>query len=235
MPALSITKTYLNGNILTQTDLDNICNSVTTFLNTTKIDNTNIQAGAILGSNIANATITQSNLGAQSVGQAQLASSAVGQNQLAPQAVAQNNIASSAVGAIQRAPLNYFNSIVISVSGGSQGNLLGTPISITTSGRPIWIGLKSSGANGLGVWGVTGGTTTVLSYLQIQNVTMSSTAGYFGLVTSNSATQLLVPCSSVWTVDFQPAGSYAYQLACTGLIPSNGLTLTNCSLFAYEL
>ena len=44
MPTLSVTKTYLDGDILTEADLDNIRTSIETFINTTGLDSTNIQA-----------------------------------------------------------------------------------------------------------------------------------------------------------------------------------------------
>lgn len=47
MPTLSITKTYADGNILTEADLDNIRTSIQTWANTTKLDDTNIQANGI--------------------------------------------------------------------------------------------------------------------------------------------------------------------------------------------
>jgi microcystin-dependent protein len=47
MPVLSITKTYQDGDILTEADLDNIRESVEGFFNTTGIDSDNIQAGGV--------------------------------------------------------------------------------------------------------------------------------------------------------------------------------------------
>lgn len=47
MPALSITKTYADGDILTEADLDNIRSSIETWANSTKLDDDNIQDGGI--------------------------------------------------------------------------------------------------------------------------------------------------------------------------------------------
>lgn len=52
MPALSITKTYQDGDILTEADLDNIRTSIQTFINTTGLDSSNIQANGIAVSDI---------------------------------------------------------------------------------------------------------------------------------------------------------------------------------------
>lgn len=52
MPTLSIVKTYADGDILTEADLDNIRSSITTWANTTKLDSTNIQTNGISAANI---------------------------------------------------------------------------------------------------------------------------------------------------------------------------------------
>lgn len=58
MPALNITKTYADTQILSESDLDNIKNSVENFLNVTKLDSTNIQANGIATSNLADNAVT---------------------------------------------------------------------------------------------------------------------------------------------------------------------------------
>lgn len=68
MPNLSITKTYSNGNTLSETDLDNIKNSIETFINTTKLDNSNIQSGGIATSNIAAVAVDETKLAATVAG-----------------------------------------------------------------------------------------------------------------------------------------------------------------------
>lgn len=56
MPTLSITKTYQDGDILTEADLDNICDSVETFLNSTGIDSDNIGTAIIVSKGGTGAT-----------------------------------------------------------------------------------------------------------------------------------------------------------------------------------
>lgn len=67
MPTLSVSKTYSDGNTLSASDLDTALGSVETFINSTKIDSTNIQTGGLAAANYA----------AGSVGTAALASNAV--------------------------------------------------------------------------------------------------------------------------------------------------------------
>ena len=53
MPALTVSKLYVDGNILTEAMLDAIKSSLETFFNTTKIDSTNIQNGGVALVNLA--------------------------------------------------------------------------------------------------------------------------------------------------------------------------------------
>jgi len=52
MPTLSVTKTYQDGDILTEADLDNIRESIQTFVNTTKLDDDNLQDNGISASKL---------------------------------------------------------------------------------------------------------------------------------------------------------------------------------------
>lgn len=47
MPTLTVTKTYLDGDVLTEADLDAIRTSIQTFVNTTKLDDSNLQDAGI--------------------------------------------------------------------------------------------------------------------------------------------------------------------------------------------
>jgi microcystin-dependent protein len=47
MPTLTITKTYQDGNVLSEADLDNIKDSIETFINVTKLDDDNLQDNGI--------------------------------------------------------------------------------------------------------------------------------------------------------------------------------------------
>jgi len=84
MPTLSITKTYSDGTVLTEADLDNIKNDVETFMNTTKLDQDNIQTGGILEANLATDSVTTIKIKDLNVTTAKLANSSVTSEKLAP-------------------------------------------------------------------------------------------------------------------------------------------------------
>lgn len=127
MPLLTITKTYLNGNILTETDLDNAFNSISTLLNTTLLDSSNIQTSGIIGANLANGIITNAKLGALAVDTGQIASSAVTKVKLATQ-----NYALSAT-------CDNF-----SVTGGTQ-DVTNLTVTLANEGRPVRVEFQSDG------------------------------------------------------------------------------------------
>ena len=53
MPVLTITKTYADGTVLTEADLDNFKDDTEAFLNTTKIDQDNIQTDGVDANSLA--------------------------------------------------------------------------------------------------------------------------------------------------------------------------------------
>lgn len=77
MPTLTITKNYQDGIDLDKSMLDAAFDSVSTFLNTTKIDSNNIQVGGIVGSNIAAGTINSDRLAAGTLSTDRIADAAI--------------------------------------------------------------------------------------------------------------------------------------------------------------
>jgi len=77
MPTLTITKTYSDGTVLTEADLDNIKDDVETFLNVTKIDQDNIQTGGVNAASLATNSVTTIKITDLNVTTAKLANASV--------------------------------------------------------------------------------------------------------------------------------------------------------------
>lgn len=78
MAQISITKNWADGEILLEADLDEIKSDVETFLNTTGINDDNIQNGGITGTTkIATGTVGTANLASSAVTTAKIADDAV--------------------------------------------------------------------------------------------------------------------------------------------------------------
>lgn len=68
MPTFTMTKTYEDGDPLTESDLDGMKTSTETFLNTTKIDADNIQNSGITTATIADNAVDKDKLAADGAG-----------------------------------------------------------------------------------------------------------------------------------------------------------------------
>lgn len=77
MPTLTITKGYSTGAVLTKTHLDDLCSSIETFLNTTRINNENIQSGGIATANYAAGSVDAAALGTSAVTTSKIQDNAV--------------------------------------------------------------------------------------------------------------------------------------------------------------
>jgi hypothetical protein len=68
LATINITKSYADGEVLLESDLDNVIEDVETFLNTTRINDDNIQTGGIDASlKVADGTVTGPKLAADAV------------------------------------------------------------------------------------------------------------------------------------------------------------------------
>jgi len=72
MPSLTVLKTYQDGTIPTEVQIDDVKSSIETFLNTTKLDSSNIQTGAVGLAQLAPASVTANKYATGSVTTAKL-------------------------------------------------------------------------------------------------------------------------------------------------------------------
>jgi microcystin-dependent protein len=98
MATLSITKQWANGEVLLEADLDYIKSDIETFLNTTKINDDNIQAGGITGSTkLVDLSVTVGKLATDSVSTAKILDSNVTTAKIADLNVTYAKIAAAAI------------------------------------------------------------------------------------------------------------------------------------------
>jgi hypothetical protein len=224
MPTLTITKNYSDGNILTESELDDIKTSVETFVNTTKLDSTNIQTGGIDTANYA----------ALSVDSAALAASAVSTAKIADSAVTTAKILDAAVTQTKRAALGQQ---VSSSSGNfttgstSFTDVTNLSVTITTTGRPVFLSLNSDGTgNGseIGIVAATGATSGSIKILR------GSTNIYQAILGGGTAGTFMPP-SAVICIDTPSAGTYTYKIQCSVFINTASFTVQYAQLVAFEL
>ena len=83
MPTITITKSYQDGDVLLEQDLDDIRDSIETFLNTTKIDSANIQDLSIPTIKLQDASVTAAKLDTDAVTTVKILDEAVTEDKLA--------------------------------------------------------------------------------------------------------------------------------------------------------
>ncbi len=98
MATLSITKQWANGEVLLEADLDYIKSDIETFLNTTRVNDDNIQAGGITGSTkLVDLSVTVGKLATDSVSTAKIIDSNVTTAKIADLNVTYAKLAAAAI------------------------------------------------------------------------------------------------------------------------------------------
>lgn len=167
MPTLSITKSYDDGTALTESQLDDAFGSVSTFINTTKLDADNLQDGAVtaakLGASAVTATkidsdavttakildlnVTAGKLAADSVVTAKILDLNVTTGKINDLAVTTGKLANNAVTFAKMVASNISQSsgITVTVSDTTTPtDVTGLSCAITTTGRDVRLSLMTS-------------------------------------------------------------------------------------------
>lgn len=253
MPQLTVTKSYLNGNVLAETNLDDVKNALETFFNTTKIDSYNIQnqaiTAALIANNtitatqIANGTITTTQIAAGTIQATNIASATITSTQLATSAVATANIADSAVttakiadSAITSAKLASAITAVNTAVSSSCGSVIRTQtvqtlidnqtVAITTTGKPVMVTLEpASTGTSTGVTPPASGATMSIFFTRDgSNIACHGAAG---------AGLNFPPGSFSFLDDAPAAGAHTYTAAY--LVPSGTTVFSNFRIRVTEI
>jgi len=101
LATLSITKQWANGEVLLEADLDYIKSDIETFLNTTKINDDNIQTGGVTASTkLVDLSITAAKMGTDSVTTPKIEASAVTTAKIADSNVTLGKLAAAAIASL---------------------------------------------------------------------------------------------------------------------------------------
>jgi len=232
MPTLSITKAYADGDILLESDLDEIRDALLTFLNTTKIDADNIQADAIDGSLIADDSIDSEHYVAGSIDNEHMAADSIDSAQYVDGSIDPVHLAalgqqlSSSSGAFSTVSATYVDVTNLSVS-------------ITTTGRPVMLMLLGTSSNS---FIATGDNTSDDSGGNLFKFLRDSTGiceTQYRIVASGGGASTIgsvLPPSCIQHVDIVGAGTYTYKLQAKSAAGTpDYIQVNNCKLIAYEL
>lgn len=209
MPTLTVTKNYSANNVLTQAQLDAAFESIETFLNTTQIDDDNIQSAGVGSDSIASNAITTAKINANAVTRAKL--EAVGQQ-----------IASSDSGTFNSTNTSYID-------------VTNATVTITTTGRPVFIFCQSSGSlSYIGVSSTTVNNTPDGSFKIVRDSTDIAEIRYLGAA-SSFTTNFLLPPGAIMHLDTPSAGTYTYKLQAKSSASTDRVFAEEVILVAFEL
>ena len=112
-------------------------------------------------------------------------------------------------------------------------------VTITNSGRPIWVGIMGAGGTGVDSFispqgsGLTNATQMTLRILRDAVVVSESILAIYS--TGASDLTLIVPPSSIWLIDAVTAGTYVYSVEVRADAGIFQIAISNCKLVAYEI
>lgn len=258
MAQLEITRGYANGETLLEADLDAIQGSLTTFFNSTGITDDNIQTGGIDGgSKLVNASVSTAKLEALTVTSSKIAASAltttkvvdlnVTSDKIAISAVTSAKIASSSLidsnfasASVTTAKLASVNLVVASTAisytttGTSEEAVTNASVTITTTGKRVWVGLQGTSAD-TGYVKVVSNTGAVNQQLRIYRDSTLILDQDLALRTGNP-TALKYPPNMFWTIDTSvTAGTYTYTVKLLSSTAGDLAILGSPKMYAFEI
>jgi len=221
MPVLAITRSVQNGTTFTQAQNETQCSDVETFLNTTRIDSTNIQSGGLATANYATGSVDTAALGSSAVTTVKIADAAVTQ--------------------AKRASLGY----QLSSSSGAFSTTNATPTDVTNlsvtgvvaTGRPVFVAIVSDGAGSSSQFAADGSPVSAVDaqVLFIRGATEIARYGISTQVPSGSGNMYAYVPGSLFCIDVPAAGTYTYKVQIQRAAAGTTALLNNVKLIAFEL
>lgn len=117
-------------------------------------------------------------------------------------------------------------------------------LSITTHGRPVFVGLQPDGTTDTSTL-LPAATVTTASVSQQLKIQSNNGGGYsdlayydIGMTTYNSGSNLLalhIPVGCIWYLDTPLAGTWTYKLQAKSLVSGMNAQIVNTKMIAFEL
>lgn len=258
MATLTLSKTYDDVAVLDAVDLSNWLNDTETFLNTTKLNDDNIQTGGIDGSTkIADASISTAKIATDAittakvaattietikindlaVTAAKMAASSVTTAKLASDSITTAKITNAVITRSKLAAANYSTSTASFTATVTTPTLTGHQVTITTTGRPVVVAVYGGSATESSISnGATATSTGPVLLVTIDDSTLAAAEAVltsYQFKTSNGlqAATATLPASCILFIHTPSAAEHTYRLFAEGVVA----TYTSLTLFAMEL
>jgi hypothetical protein len=239
-PTPTFTTDWADDNPLTEDILDDFSASIVTFLTTTKLADDNIQAGGISSTNLASSCVTAVKIAASAIETAKINDLAVTTGKINDLAVTTGKIAANAV---TRAKLESVgqqvssSSAAFSTSSTSYTDVTNLTVTITTTGRPVFLSLVSGDAGTSPAY--IGGSTTGVAGVVDLFIKFLRDATTISEIQCRAPTNSLIgvgfPCGGFTHIDVPSSGTYTYKVQTKAQSPSVDVTVQRVKLIAYEL
>jgi hypothetical protein len=216
-------------------EFDNIVD----FINGGNIASNNIAALGITAANINSSAVTTAKIADLAVTTGKLADGAVTDAKLSISALTTTLIADGAVTRPKQAALTINKSGTVAIftsTSTSFTDVTGLTVSITSTGRPIWVGLVCvHSSSPCSVYATNAASTNVEAEIKLLRDSVSIMNTYLlatGTFASNS--QMRTPAGTIWYIDEPAAGTYTYKIQ---VAVQSGTTagFEQLKLIAYEL
>ncbi len=259
MSTLTIPRNYNDTEVLDEQDLDDAFDAIETKANTTKWDADNIADSAITTAKINNLAVTDAKLAADAVTTVKIADDAVTGAKLDTTVADGTTLelnsntlrikdsgvstAKIAATAVTRAKLEALGQQVSSSGSDTESGVTyvdasNLTISITTTGRPVFVGMISDGTT---TSYVGASTTTQQNSLSAYKILRGATTVSFSLVMLqitdpvSAESQIRIPPGCIWHIDAPAAGTYTYKVQFAAGALGSTAVVEACKLVAYEL
>lgn len=260
MALLDITTSYQNGEALLEADLDAVRTSVTTFINTTKLNDDNFQANNITGSTkLLNSSVTTAKIADQAITDSKINNDAVTTVKIVNDAVTTAKIPDLAittaklldnslleakfadasvtpakradVGEQQSATVNFTTTSAVEV------DVTNATVTITTTGKSVMLYLnKLANTTGMGLSSTTA-VAAITEYYLYRDATKIAIFNSAPVPMSVGAGAYVNhPASGITHIDEAPAaGTYTYKVAMSRGAGSAASGVIDSKLVAYEI
>lgn len=235
MPVLTIPNTFTPSTVASSSEVNANFSAIATLINSTKLDNTNIQTGGISAANLAADSVTTIKILDANVTAAKLASDSVTTAKILAANVTQAKLAARATGTTVAA-----GGVAVGTDSGvvntNAAPVLLSSCTITTTGRPVWLMLQGSPTSTTYLGAATGGDNAISFTVYFKRGATTLTINDCRLGTASSgAVSLRLPPSAFQFLDLVAAGTYTYEAYVNGVSGSYNAIADEVSLVAFEI
>lgn len=211
---------------------------------TAKILDSNVTTAKIADSAITNTKIAAGNVTATELGSNAVTTAKILDSNVTTAKIADSNVTTAKIadGAVTQAKRTALGQQLSSSSGdhlqvgSSETDVTNLSVTITTTGRPVWVGLVSDGSGNTSQIVTVNTSTSAAGTGELKLIRGSTEIGRYGFRvggTTQSQWEIYVPASSVHTIDVVSAGTYTYKV--TSINVTTRLGVKYSKLLAFEL